>query len=62
MKLYTFLEHYLQMCMKEYGCCPKFPRPEERELRSPRPEERELRSPRPEERELRSPMSEEREP
>jgi hypothetical protein len=23
MKLYTFLVHYLQMCMKEYGCCPK---------------------------------------
>jgi hypothetical protein len=26
MKLYTFVEHYLQMCMKEYGCCPKFKR------------------------------------
>ena len=24
MKLYTFVVHYLQMCMKEYGCCPKF--------------------------------------
>jgi hypothetical protein len=22
MKLYTFVVHYLQMCMKEYGCCP----------------------------------------
>jgi hypothetical protein len=26
MKLYTFVEYYLQMCMKEYGCCPKFKR------------------------------------
>jgi hypothetical protein len=26
MKLYTFIVHYLQMCMKEYGCCPKFER------------------------------------
>jgi hypothetical protein len=26
MKLYTFVVHYLQMCMKEYGCCPKFRR------------------------------------
>jgi hypothetical protein len=26
MKLYTFVIHYLQMCMKEYGCCPKFKR------------------------------------
>jgi hypothetical protein len=26
MKLYTFVLHYLQMCMKEYGCCPKFRR------------------------------------
>jgi hypothetical protein len=26
MKLYTFVVHYLQMCMKEYGCCPKFKR------------------------------------
>jgi hypothetical protein len=25
-KLYTFVVHYLQMCMKEYGCCPKFKR------------------------------------
>jgi hypothetical protein len=24
MKLYTLVVHYLQMCMKEYGCCPKF--------------------------------------
>jgi hypothetical protein len=24
MKLYTVVIHYLQMCMKEYGCCPKF--------------------------------------
>jgi hypothetical protein len=24
MKLYTIVVHYLQMCMKEYGCCPKF--------------------------------------
>jgi hypothetical protein len=24
MKLYRFVVHYLQMCMKEYGCCPKF--------------------------------------
>jgi hypothetical protein len=24
MKLYTFVVHYLQICMKEYGCCPKF--------------------------------------
>jgi hypothetical protein len=26
MKLYTFVVHYLQMYMKEYGCCPKFKR------------------------------------
>jgi hypothetical protein len=26
MKLYTVVIHYLQMCMKEYGCCPKFRR------------------------------------
>jgi hypothetical protein len=26
MKLYTFVVHYKQMCMKEYGCCPKFKR------------------------------------
>jgi hypothetical protein len=26
MKLYTFVVHYLQMCMKKYGCCPKFKR------------------------------------
>jgi hypothetical protein len=26
MKLYTFVVHYLQMCMKEYGCYPKFKR------------------------------------
>ena len=26
MKRYTFVVHYLQMCMKEYGCCPKFKR------------------------------------
>jgi hypothetical protein len=26
MKLYTFVVHYLQMCMKEYGCCPKLKR------------------------------------
>jgi hypothetical protein len=26
MKLYTFVVHYLQICMKEYGCCPKFKR------------------------------------
>jgi hypothetical protein len=26
MKLYTFVVHYLQMCMKECGCCPKFKR------------------------------------
>jgi hypothetical protein len=26
MTLYTFVVHYLQMCMKEYGCCPKFKR------------------------------------
>jgi hypothetical protein len=26
MKLYTFVVQYLQMCMKEYGCCPKFKR------------------------------------
>jgi hypothetical protein len=25
-KLYTVVVHYLQMCMKEYGCCPKFGR------------------------------------
>ena len=24
MKLYTFVVHYLQMCLKEYGCCPKY--------------------------------------
>jgi hypothetical protein len=24
MKLYTVVIHCLQMCMKEYGCCPKF--------------------------------------
>ena len=26
MKLYTFVVHYLHMCMKEYGCCPMFKR------------------------------------
>ena len=26
MKRYTFVVHYLQMCMKEYGRCPKFKR------------------------------------
>jgi hypothetical protein len=26
MKLYTVVIHYLQMCMKEYGCCTKFGR------------------------------------
>jgi hypothetical protein len=26
MKLYTVVIHYLQMCMQEYGCCPKFRR------------------------------------
>jgi hypothetical protein len=26
MKLYTFVVHYLQMCMKEYSCCPKWKR------------------------------------
>jgi hypothetical protein len=26
MKFYTFVVLYLQMCMKEYGCCPKFKR------------------------------------
>ena len=26
MKLYTVVVHYLQMCIKEYGCCPKFKR------------------------------------
>jgi hypothetical protein len=26
MTLYTVVIHYLQMCMKEYGCCPKFGR------------------------------------
>jgi hypothetical protein len=26
MKLYTFVVHYPQMCMKEYGSCPKFKR------------------------------------
>jgi hypothetical protein len=26
MKLYTVVIHYLQMCMKEYGCCSKFGR------------------------------------
>jgi hypothetical protein len=26
MKLYTFAVHYLQMCMKDYGRCPKFKR------------------------------------
>jgi hypothetical protein len=26
MKLNTFVVHYLQMCMKEYGCCLKFRR------------------------------------
>jgi hypothetical protein len=25
-KLYTFVVHYLQIRMKEYGCCPKFKR------------------------------------
>jgi len=24
--LCTLVVHYLQMCMKEYGCCPKFKR------------------------------------
>ena len=26
MKLYTVVVHYLQMYMKDYGCCPKFKR------------------------------------
>jgi hypothetical protein len=26
MKLYTVVVHNLQMCMKEFGCCPKFKR------------------------------------
>jgi hypothetical protein len=26
MKLYTVVIQYLQMCMKEYGCCSKFGR------------------------------------
>ena len=26
LKLSKFVVHYLQMCMKEYGCCPKFKR------------------------------------
>jgi hypothetical protein len=26
MKLYTFVVHYLQMSMKEYGCCTSFKR------------------------------------
>jgi hypothetical protein len=26
MNLYTVVIHYLQICMKEYGCCPKFGR------------------------------------
>jgi hypothetical protein len=26
MKLYTFVVHYLQICLKEYGCCQKFKR------------------------------------
>jgi hypothetical protein len=26
MKLYTVVIHYLQMCMKEYSCCPQFGR------------------------------------
>jgi hypothetical protein len=26
MKLYTVVVHNLQMCMKEYRCCPKFRR------------------------------------
>jgi hypothetical protein len=26
MKLYTVVIHYLQMCMKEYGCSPTFGR------------------------------------
>jgi hypothetical protein len=26
MELYTFVGHYLQMCIKEYGYCPKFKR------------------------------------
>jgi hypothetical protein len=26
MKLYIVVIHYLQMCIKEYGCCPKFGR------------------------------------
>jgi hypothetical protein len=25
-ELHTFVVHYLQMGMKEYGCCPKFKR------------------------------------
>jgi hypothetical protein len=28
MKLYTFVVHYLKMCMKDYGCSPKFKRGE----------------------------------
>jgi hypothetical protein len=26
MKLYTFVVHHPKMCMKEYGCYPKFKR------------------------------------
>ena len=26
MKLYRVVVHNLHMCMKEYGCCPKFKR------------------------------------
>jgi hypothetical protein len=26
MKLYTVVVHYLQICMKKYGRCPKFGR------------------------------------
>ena len=26
MKFYTLVVHYLQMCMMEYGCCPKYKR------------------------------------
>ena len=26
MKLYTFVVHYLLMCVKEYGCCQNFKR------------------------------------
>ena len=36
MKLYTVVVEYLQMCMKEYGCFPKFKRGDNLPILSPK--------------------------